>query len=245
MAHVLAAAQALESRPNVSAAPASDDVIHELHASIHVGHTFFHDYLLQILLFIAVLIALSTFFCFVVFGCNRCLRRSMVVEHWRVFIVYLLSFAAGVLVLIGSFQVFNINVLGYLAGLGLFAIVVSFGLQQTISNAAAGVIMHTENIVEINADISVGGYRGTVVGYNLRHVHLRLTNDKGEPMSPMRYAFVPNGMFDGTVVVRHSPRSTIRRSTPMPQDTLLETGLRQRIPVGRHDSQHESIFKHT
>jgi MscS family membrane protein len=105
-------------------------------------------------------------------------KRSVIIPLKRVIsiIVYLIAF---VFILI----IFNVDVTAAVAGLGVGAIVIGFGLQDIISNWVSGIIITAEKIYKIDDVIRIGDVTGVVKDVSLRSTKLT-TYDKNDIIIP-------------------------------------------------------------
>ena len=105
-------------------------------------------------------------------------KRSVIIPLKRVvsIIVYLIA-----LVLI--LAIFNVDVTAAVAGLGVGAIVIGFGLQDIVSNWVSGIIITAEKIYKIDDVIRIGDVTGIVRDVSLRSTKLT-TYDKNDVIIP-------------------------------------------------------------
>jgi len=105
-------------------------------------------------------------------------KRSVIIPLRRLLsiIIYIIAFF---LIL----SIFNINITAAIAGLGIGAIVIGFGLQDIISNWIAGIIITTEKIYSIDDVIRIGEITGVVRDVSLRSTKLT-TYDRNDVVIP-------------------------------------------------------------
>ena len=105
-------------------------------------------------------------------------KKSVLVPLKRLtsIIIYIIAF---ILIL----TIFNIDITAAIAGLGIGAIVIGFGLQDIISNWISGVIIITERIYRVGDVIRVGDKTGVVADITLRSTRLK-TYDRNEVIIP-------------------------------------------------------------
>ncbi|MDI6825597.1 MAG: mechanosensitive ion channel family protein [Candidatus Aenigmarchaeota archaeon] len=95
-------------------------------------------------------------------------------------IIRIIVYISGFLLIL---WVFNIDVTAAMAGLGIGAIVIGFGLKDIISNWISGIIIVTEKIYRIGDVIMVGNITGVVRDISLRSTKLK-TYDRNEVIIP-------------------------------------------------------------
>jgi len=105
-------------------------------------------------------------------------KKSVIIPLKRIIsiIIYLIA-------LILIFSIFNIDITAALAGLGVGAIVIGFGLKDIISNWISGIIIITEKFYRIDDVIRIGNTTGVVKDITLRSTRLK-TYDKNEVIIP-------------------------------------------------------------
>jgi len=105
-------------------------------------------------------------------------KKSVLIPLKRLtsIIIYIIAF---ILIL----TIFNIDITAAVAGLGIGAVVIGFGLKDIISNWIAGIIILTEKIYRIGDVIRVGKENGVVVDITLRSTRLK-TYDRNEVIIP-------------------------------------------------------------
>lgn len=99
-------------------------------------------------------------------------------QHWRArvpgLLVDLVRFAV---ILIGTFMVIALvwegNLSGALATLGVGSLVIGLALQETLGNLFAGISLVLERSIQIGEWITVGDLEGQVVGVNWRSVYIQ------------------------------------------------------------------------
>ncbi|MBI2122386.1 MAG: mechanosensitive ion channel [Candidatus Sungbacteria bacterium] len=97
-------------------------------------------------------------------------------------------FAVGLMFAVNMFE---INVSAIFAGLGVTGIVLGFALQNTLSNAVAGVLILTSRLVKPGDHIAVAGFDGRVEEIGLRYTTLD---------SADRKILVPNSLLSTNAV---------------------------------------------
>ena len=105
-------------------------------------------------------------------------KRSVIIPLRRVisFIIYSIA-------LIIILSIFNIDMTAALAGLGVGAIVIGFGLQDLVTNWVSGIIITAENTYRIDDVIKIGDVTGVVKDITLRSTKLT-TYDKNDVIIP-------------------------------------------------------------
>lgn len=88
-------------------------------------------------------------------------------------------------------SVFKVNISAVFAGLGVTGIVFGFALQNTLSNAMAGVLILTARTFQPGDHIAVGGFEGEVKEIGLRYTVLESAEKK---------ILVPNSLLSTNVI---------------------------------------------
>jgi len=105
-------------------------------------------------------------------------KKSVIIPLKR--IVYIIIYLVALILIL---SIFSINITAALAGLGVGAIVIGFGLKDIISNWISGIIIITEKIYRIDDVIKIGNITGVVKDITLRSTRLK-TYDKNEVIIP-------------------------------------------------------------
>ncbi len=105
-------------------------------------------------------------------------KRSVLIPLKR-----LISIIIYIIALILILLIFNVNITAAIAGLGVGAIIIGFGLQDIVSNWIAGVIITTGRIYAIDDVIKIGDITGIVKDVNLRSTILT-TYDRNDVIIP-------------------------------------------------------------
>ena len=143
------------------------------------------DYITPLNILEALLVVASAYFLVKLFERNlikplekKGQKRSVIIPLKRVIsiIIYLIAL---VFILI----IFNIDVTGAVAGLGVGAIIIGFGLQDIVSNWVSGIIITAEKIYKIDDVIRIGDITGVVKDVSLRSTKLT-TYDKNDVIIP-------------------------------------------------------------
>ena len=95
--------------------------------------------------------------------------------------------------------VFGIQPTAFVTALGVTSLVISFGLQDTVSNVIGGLGLMAGKVVQPGDAVEVSGFSGTVVDVNWRSttVRDRLGNEQ----------VIPNSVLNKTALKRLSPGS--------------------------------------
>jgi len=142
------------------------------------------EYLTSFNILKIVLIIVSTYIVskvlerFFVGSLQKKYKKSAIIQVQRI-IRIIICISAFLLIL----WTFNIDVTAVVAGLGVGAIVIGFGLKDIISNWISGIIIITEKIYRIDDIIKVGNIVGVVRDISLRSTKLR-TYDRDEVIIP-------------------------------------------------------------
>jgi len=105
-------------------------------------------------------------------------KKSVLIPLKRLtsIIIYIIAF---ILIL----TIFDIDITAAVAGLGIGAVVIGFGLQDIISNWISGIIIISERIYRVGDVIRVGKETGVVADITLRSTRLK-TYDRNEVIIP-------------------------------------------------------------
>lgn len=95
--------------------------------------------------------------------------------------------------------VFGIQPTAFVTALGVTSLVISFGMQDTVSNVVAGLGLMAGKVVQPGDAVKISGFSGTVVDVNWRSttVRDRLGNEQ----------VIPNSVLNKTALERLSPGS--------------------------------------
>jgi len=105
--------------------------------------------------------------------------RKRVINNVKRFLQIIIYSVALVLVL----WIFEVDVTGMLAGLGIGALVIGFALKDIIENWVSGFLIFTGKTYKIGDVIQVGNLKGVVIGISLRTTVLK-TYDRNEIIMP-------------------------------------------------------------
>jgi small-conductance mechanosensitive channel len=105
--------------------------------------------------------------------------RKRVVNNLKRFLQIITYSTAAILIL----WIFEINITGLLAGLGIGALVIGFALKDIIENWVSGLLIFTGKTYKIGDVIQVGTLKGVVKGISLRTTTLK-TYDRNEIIMP-------------------------------------------------------------
>lgn len=90
--------------------------------------------------------------------------------------------------------VFGVAPTAFVTALGVTSLVISFGLQDTISNIIAGLELMVGKVIKVGDFIEVSGFRGEVVDINWRSTTVR--NRYGDEQ------VIPNSVLNETTLMR-------------------------------------------
>ena len=105
--------------------------------------------------------------------------RKRVINNVKRFLQIVIYSVALVLIL----WIFEVDVTGLLAGLGIGALVIGFALKDIIENWVSGLLIFTGKTYKIGDVIQVGTLKGVVTGISLRTTVLK-TYDRNEIIMP-------------------------------------------------------------
>lgn len=109
--------------------------------------------------------------------------------------------------------VFGIQPTAFVTALGIGGIVLSFGLQDTIKNVVAGIILMATHAIKPDDNVKFGDVRGKVVDITWRNTILRTR--AGDEL------VIPNSVLNNTSFVRLGERD----ATEIPLEILLAPGV--------------------
>lgn len=92
--------------------------------------------------------------------------------------------------------VFGIDPSGFVAALGVTSVVISFGLQDTVSNVVAGLGLMLGKVVQPGDQVTIGGYSGEVVDVTWRNTVVRDRTGAEE--------VIPNSVLNKTALTRRT-----------------------------------------
>lgn len=90
--------------------------------------------------------------------------------------------------------VFGIEPTGFVAALGVTSVVISFGLQDTVSNVVAGFGLMLGKVVQPGDRVSVGDFSGVVTDVTWRHTVVRSRGGESQ--------VIPNAVLNKTALTR-------------------------------------------
>lgn len=99
-------------------------------------------------------------------------------------------------------SVFGVDATGIIAALGVSSVMVSIGLQDTVANIAAGIMLVVHHVFGIGDTIEMGGYRGVVQDLTWRETTILDFN--GDIQS------IPNKLFNSNTVNVLSESNRVR-----------------------------------
>ncbi|MCI1645253.1 MAG: mechanosensitive ion channel family protein [Olsenella sp.] len=108
--------------------------------------------------------------------------------------------------------VFGVQPTAFVAALGVTSVVISFGLQDTVSNIVAGLGLMMGRVVRPGDQVTVGGFTGEVVDVTWRSTMVR---DKGGKVE-----VIPNSVLNKTALTRETAWSV----TDCPVEFYVEQG---------------------
>ena len=150
-----------------------------------------------------MLVALVLFavFCGVAAGIRRIARRSLErVKHipWAVRLlivraIYLSTIFLGILVALSAA---NVNVTTLIASLGVAGFALGFALKDILENFIAGILLLFARPFELQDQVTVSSYEGTVIDIQIRTTTLRTYSDE--------IVLIPNSQVFTNPVVNHT-----------------------------------------
>ena len=161
--------------------------------------------------FLAIVIAISALIAHFV---SRAARRAIDVSRVpsaSIFINILRGFIWAFSLLIVLEPVFGVQPTAFVTALGVSGVVISFGLQDTVKNVIAGLILMTTRALKPGDDVKFGDIRGRVTDITWRNtvLHTRSGDD----------LVIPNSVLNNTAFTRLSEmdaRETLFRVTLAP-----------------------------
>ena len=108
--------------------------------------------------------------------------------------------------------VFGVQPTAFVAALGVTSVVISFGLQDTVSNIVAGLGLMMGRVVRPGDQVTIGGFTGEVVDVTWRSTMVR---DKGGKVE-----VIPNSVLNKTALTRETDWSV----TDCPVEFYVEQG---------------------
>ena len=106
------------------------------------------------------------------------------------------------LVILSALDILGFDVRTFLAGMGITGLIIGFGLRDTVSNFAAGLLLLIYQPFQAGDTIEVDGTQGVVEEMTI--VNIKMTTGDGVPV------FLPNGRIWGNKITNYS-WSTRRR----------------------------------
>lgn len=79
-------------------------------------------------------------------------------------------FLIDIIIILG---IFGINVTGFLAGLGLFGVVIGLALQDLLKDFISGIFIILDNEYSVGDYVNINGFRGEVIGVGLKSTKVR------------------------------------------------------------------------
>ncbi len=190
------------------------DFLKPLQNTLHNIVSFVPRLLVALLLF-ALFFAVAT-------AVRRVVRRSLEqVKHipWAVRLlivrsIYFLTIFVGILVALSAV---NVNVTTLIASLGVAGFALGFALKDILENFIAGVLLLFARPFELQDQVTVGNYEGTVVDIQIRTTSLRTYSDET--------VLIPNSQVFTNAVVNHTRlgkrRYAVAFDTSLSADTAM------------------------
>ncbi len=111
--------------------------------------------------------------------------------------------------------VFGIQPTAFVAALGVTSVIVSFGLQTTVSNVISGLGLMLGHVIEVGDWIEVGGYQGVVTDITWRATTIKaLIGD---------VIVIPNSVLNTTTLRKLAPLSA--RTVTIPLDIFPQANM--------------------
>jgi small-conductance mechanosensitive channel len=143
------------------------------------------------------------------------LKRFRVPRHYRACFRYLLQIGIFVLGLWLALASVGIDFVGIVLTFGVVSIVISAGVSGTISNVFSGIMLQTNDMVQLGHDITINGIRGIVVDMSLSSVSLQRVEDDSNTV------VVPNNYFSQYPVQIHRQTNFVPGAGASSLDALV------------------------
>lgn len=104
---------------------------------------------------------------------NKSQKKRFTLLYLFLSIIKYVIFLIDVIIILG---IFKINVTAFLAGLGLFGIVVGLALQDLLKDFISGIFIILDNEYSVGDYVEINGFQGEVIGVGLKSTKLRNYN---------------------------------------------------------------------
>ncbi|MBQ9058601.1 MAG: mechanosensitive ion channel [Atopobiaceae bacterium] len=132
----------------------------------------------------------------------RAMRRGFEaarIAHASIFVNMVRALIWFVALLLIVEAIFGVEPTAFIAALGVTSIVISFGLQDTVSNLFGGIILMTSRVIGIGDVIKVGNALGTVKDITWRSTAVELRDGNTE--------IIPNSVLSKASLTRYTEKS--------------------------------------
>lgn len=101
---------------------------------------------------------------------NKNKKKKLTILYLCVSSLKYIIFLADVVIILG---IFKVNVTAFLTGLGIFGIVIGLALQDLLKDFIAGITIILDSQYSVGEYISVGDWKGEVIGVGLKSTKIR------------------------------------------------------------------------
>ena len=163
--------------------------------------------------------------------------------------ILLARIIATLLVLMGiilALYVLNLEttIQSLLAGAGLAGLAISFALQGTLANTLSGLLIATNNDINLGDWVEINGHFGEVVAIDLRNTKIRDIHHN--------ILYFPNKLILDTVLINHNKEIAtwinipcgVNNDSNLEQVRSLVLSIGEEMGLGKDDSKMEFNFTH-
>lgn len=97
-------------------------------------------------------------------------KKALTVLYLFLSLLKYIIFLVDMIIILG---IFKIDVTAFLAGLGLFGIVVGLALQDLLKDFISGIFILLDNEYSVGDYVDIGGFKGEVIGLGLKSTKIR------------------------------------------------------------------------
>ena len=128
-------------------------------------------------------------------GMHRAFDRSNLPSA-TIFINIMRGILWAIALLVVMQPVFGVSPTGFVAALGVGSVVISFGLQATVSNIVSGLGLMLGKVVQPGDEVTIGTFTGTVTDVTWRHTIVSMRNGTEQ--------VIPNSVLNTSALTRRT-----------------------------------------
>ncbi len=106
-------------------------------------------------------------------GANRNQKKRLTLLYITISVLKYIIFLIDIIIILG---IFNINVSAFLAGLGIFGIVVGLALQDLLKDFISGIFIILDSQYNVGDYVEIDDFKGEVIGVGLKSTKVKSYN---------------------------------------------------------------------